>query len=102
MANVVDECEKIVTDEIKKIQPALENALAEVVLECEKSVTDELKKIEPMVEKAITQVVDASMVSCWGWLVHIFRIPKVPSPPKSGDVLTLDGSSTVPSVPASV
>jgi hypothetical protein len=73
-----------------------------VVDEYEKKVIAELKKLEPTLEKGLVEVVDGRVFSCWGWTVHISRNPKTPTPPKPEEPATSESSSTAPSAPASV
>ena len=73
-----------------------------VVDELEKKVIAELKKLEPTLEKGLVEVVDGRMFSCWGWTVRISRTPKTPTPPKPEELATSESSSTAPSAPASV
>jgi hypothetical protein len=73
-----------------------------VVDEYEKKVIAELKKLEPTLEKGLVEVVDGRVFSCWGWTVRISRNPKTPTPPKSEEPATSENSSVAPSAPASV
>lgn len=73
-----------------------------VVDELEKKVLSELKKLEPTLEKGLVEVVDGRVFSCWGWTVRISRNPKTPTPPKPEEPATSESSSNAPSAPASV
>lgn len=47
----------------------------------EKKAIEELKKIEPIVEEIVVQAVDGRAFQCWGWTLRISRTPKVQTPP---------------------
>ena len=70
--------------------------------ELEKKAIQELKKVEPIVEQAIVQAVDGRTFGCWGWSVRIYRNPTPPTPPKSAEGLTPDSTSASRDVPVSV
>lgn len=71
-----------------------------VVDELEKKAIDELKKVQPILEETLVQVVDGREFQCWGWKVRISRTPKLQTPPKSQES-PVDTEAS-PSVPASV
>jgi len=76
--------------------------MALVVDELEKKIVDEVKKIQPIVEERLVQAVDGRTFSCWGWSVRISRTPKLPTPPKSEETPKSDDTQESHSAPASV
>ena len=76
--------------------------MAIVVDELEKKIVEEAKKLEPIVEAAFVEVVSGKTFGCWGWTLHISRTPKVQTPPKSEEPTKPVDTEVSPSVPASV
>jgi hypothetical protein len=53
--------------------------MVKIVDELEKKVVDELKKVQPKAEAALAE---GKSFGCWGWTVHISRTPKPQPLPK--------------------
>ena len=73
-----------------------------LVDELEKKVVEELKKVEPILEEKVAQIVEGRTFGCWGWSVRIYRTPKLPTPPTQEETVKSDSKSEVHSAPASV
>jgi hypothetical protein len=71
-----------------------------IVDELEKKIVEEAKKLEPIVEAAFVEVVSDKKFSCWGWTVRIYRYPSTHTPPKPTE--TPDDKLETPNAPASV
>jgi hypothetical protein len=69
-----------------------------VVDELDKKIADEAKKVE----ETLVQTVDGRTFGCWGWSVRIFRTPKSQTPPTPAETPKPDNTSEVRSVPVSV
>ena len=76
--------------------------MVKIVDELEKKVIEEAKKIEPVIEEAVVQAVDGRTFSCWGWSLRISRIPKPHTPPKSEETVKSADTTEAHSVPVSV
>ena len=74
--------------------------MVKIVDELEKKVVDELKKVQPKAEAAFVEVVSGKSFGCWGWTVHISRTPKSQPLPKL-DVIPASTEAS-PSAPVSV
>jgi len=71
-----------------------------IVDELEKKIVDEAKKVQPIVEAAFVEVVSGKKFSCWGWTVQIYRNPSTHTPPKPTE--TPEDKSETPNAVVSV
>lgn len=76
--------------------------MAKLVDELDKKIVEELKKIEPEVKEALAHAVDGKTFSCWGWSLRISRIPKALTPPKSEETPKTTDTAVPHSAPVSV
>ena len=74
--------------------------MVKIVDELEKKIADEAKKVQPIVEAAFVEVVSGKKFSCFGWTVQIYRNPSTHTPPKLTE--TPEDKSETPNAPVSV
>lgn len=83
MSRIVDELDKKIEEEKKRIQEEVTNAIT-------------------IAESTLVREVESRTFGCWGWSVRIYRTPKSLTPPKPEETLKSDDTSTTRSAPVSV
>jgi hypothetical protein len=74
--------------------------MVKIVDEFEKKIAEEAKKVQPIVEAVFVEVVSGKKFSCFGWTVQIYRTPSTHTPPKPTE--TPDDKSETPNAVVSV
>ena len=74
--------------------------MVKIVDELEKKIADEAKKVQPIVEAAFVEVVSGKKFSCLGWTVQIYRNPSTHIPPKPAE--TPEDKSETPNAAVAV
>ena len=83
MTLIIDELDKKIEEEKKRIQEEVTNAMA-------------------IAETQLVQEVESRTFGCWGWSVRIYRTPKSQTPPKTEETVKSPDTSATRSVPVSV